>query len=337
MSNDNSLWKEKRVLVTGGAGFIGSTLVESLVDVGANVSVIDSLENGRMENIAKVLNEIECAKGDLRDPAVCLRACKDIEVVFNLAAKVAGVAYNSRHPAEMFRTNVAIGMNMMEAARVSDVELFLNVSSACVYRRNSSVPTPESEGFVDEPEPSNLGYGWAKRVLELEGRLYAKEYGMTISTIRPFNSYGPRDHFDLESGHVIPSLVRKVVDGQNPITVWGDGSQTRSFIYVTDTVRGMLLAAESSEVAEPINIGNAEEISIGDLARLIISLAGKDTRIIFDKTKPSGQPRRRPDVQKASRLLGFEARVDLKEGLMRTIDWYRSEEARASPSLASAR
>jgi GDP-L-fucose synthase len=336
MIDSTSFWEDKKVLVTGGAGFIGSSLVETLVDAGANLRVIDSLENGRMSNVQGVMDKIEWVTGDLRDFNVCLKACSESEIVLNLAAKVSGVAYNSQHPANMFHTNVAIGMNMLEAARVSDVERFLNVSSACVYPRDSQVPTPESEGFVDDPEPSNVGYGWAKRVLELQGRFYAKEYGMTISTVRPFNSYGPRDHFDLELGHVIPSLVRKIVDGQDPIAVWGNGAQTRSFIYVRDTVAGMILAVERSITAEPINIGSAEEISIGDLARLIISLAGTNPRIEFDETKPSGQPRRCPDVEKAKKLLGFEARVPLKEGLTKTIDWYRNQQTGAIQSPITA-
>src|SRR6266581_7495664 len=230
MSAQNSFWEGKRVLVTGGAGFIGSHLVEALSQSNAELSVVDSFENGSQSYIESALGNVELIKGDLRDFDRCLDACKDVEIVLNLAAKVAGVAYNSKHPADMFRTNLKIGMNMLEAARLCEVERFLNVSSACVYRRDSPVPTTEDEAFVGDPEPSNLGYGWAKRVLELQARLYSQEYGMQVVNVRPFNSYGPRDHFDVEAGHVIPSLIKKITDGNNPLIVWGDGSQTRSFI-----------------------------------------------------------------------------------------------------------
>jgi GDP-L-fucose synthase len=324
MTAQNSFWAGKRVLVTGGAGFIGSHLVEALSQLGADVRVVDSFENGSKANIESALDNIELIRSDLTDFDKCLQACEDVEIVLSLAAKVAGVAYNSEHPADMFRKNVRIGMNMLEAARLTNVERFLNVSSACVYRRNSPVPTTEDEGFVDDPEPSNLGYGWAKRVLELQARLYSQEYGMHVISVRPFNSYGPRDHFDIESGHVIPSLIKKVMDGDNPLIVWGDGSQTRSFIYVDDTVRGMILATERS-VAEPVNIGSAEEISIANLARLIISLTNSKTEVRFDTSKPSGQPRRCPDVTSAKSRLGFEAVVSLNEGLRETINWYTGE------------
>lgn len=318
------------MLVTGGAGFIGSHVVEALGSAGATVRVADSLTSGSIENLRSILPRIEWVEVNLLDPDGCVKACDGIEIVLNLAAKVAGVAYNSAHHADMFCTNVKIGMNMLEAARISDVERFLVVSSACVYSRDSTVPTPESEGFVNDPEPSNFGYGWGKRVLELQGRLYAQQYGMKTAIVRPFNTYGPRDHFDLEYGHVIPSLIKKVMDGDNPLVVWGDGKQTRSFVYVTDVVSGMIRAIEKYPVADPVNIGTEEEISIGDLTNLIVRLTRPTTDIVFDRSKPSGQQRRCPDLTKAKSSLGFEAGVRLSDGVEETIHWFRSRHSSAN-------
>jgi GDP-L-fucose synthase len=196
-------------------------------------------------------------------------------------------------------------------------------SSACVYRRHCLVPTPESEGFVDDPEPSNLGYGWAKRFLEVQGRCYAQEYPIKIALPRPYNAYGPRDDFDWETSHVIPALIRKVVEGHNPIEVWGDGSQTRSFLYVSDFVEGLMLITERYPKCEPINIGSDEEVTIAKLIKQIIEIAGSQTEIEFNLSKPGGQPRRIGDYTKAHEILGFEPKVSLDEGLRRTITWYQ--------------
>jgi len=321
---NSSFWKNRRVLVSGGAGFIGSHLVEVLVHSGARVRIADSFENGSTDNIRRVAHEIDIMKANLLDPSDCIEACADMNMVLNLGAKVAGVAYNSLHSADMFHANVRIGTNMLEASRLTNVDRFLIVSSACVYGRNTSVPTPEAEGFFGDPEPSNLGYGWAKRVLELQGRLYAEQYGMKIAIVRPFNTYGPRDHFDVEFGHVIPSLIRKVIEGQNPLVVWGDGTQTRSFVYVTDVVEGMLMALQRNTSATPINLGSSEEISIGNLARLIKQLSSANITIVFDTKMPSGQPRRCPDVSLAKDELGFQAETMLEDGIRQTIDWYRN-------------
>jgi GDP-L-fucose synthase len=324
MPDTSMFWRNKKVLVTGGAGFIGSHLVQSLLDREATVRVVDSLENGSLENLSPSKGAMEHVQADLGNLDNCLAACAGMDAVMGLAAKVAGVAYNSSHPAEMFRANTKIGLNLLEATRKLDVERTLVVSSACVYRRNSTVPTPESEGFIDDPEPSNLGYGWAKRVLELQARMYSEEYGAKIAIVRPFNTYGPRDHFDPEYGHVIPSLIKKATEGQDPIIVWGDGTQTRSFIYVTDVVEGMLLALEKYAVADPVNIGTEEEVTVDSLARQIVDLAGTRAGLQFDITRPSGQPRRAPDVTKAREKLGFESKIRLHDGLKRTIDWYVS-------------
>lgn len=316
-----SLWSDSVVLVTGGAGFIGSHLLEQLVRTGATVRIADSFESGSRKNFGEVKRKVQILRTDLLEQDNCTKACNGVDIVMNLAAKVAGVEYNSTHSSEMFLKNTRIGMNMLEAARLSDVKGFLCVSSACVYSRDATVPTPEKEGFLGDPEPSNLGYGWAKRVLEIQSKLYANQYGMKIAIVRPFNTYGPRDHFGSQYGHVIPSLITKVMNGESPLRVWGNGQQTRSFVFVTDVVRGMMLAVENFVTADPINIGSSEEISISELAHLIISIAKSSVGIVFDESKPQGQPRRCPDVRKAKTVIGFESKVPLMEGLRETIDW----------------
>ncbi len=322
----DKFWVGKRVVVTGGAGFIGSHLVEELIRVGAQARVADSFTTGSLDNLQGVANQIEISRVDLSDFDDCIKACSNADIIMNLAAKVAGVAYNSLHSSEMFSMNVRIGMNMLEAARASNVDRFLCVSSACVYSREAKVPTPEEQGFFKEPEPSNLGYGWAKRVLEVQARLYAEQYGMKIAIVRPFNTYGPRDHFASNNNHVIPSLLTRVLAEEDPLTVWGNGKQTRSFVYVADMVRGLMLATEKYAEADPLNLGSSEEISIEGLSRMIVDLARPGTRIKFDESKPQGQPRRCPDVSKAKAKLGFESSAGIKTGLRQTLEWLREHE-----------
>jgi GDP-L-fucose synthase len=325
-SVNDRFWEDRKVLVTGGAGFIGSHLVESLLRIGAKVRVADSAAVRPELGSLGDRHDLQWIQADLLDYGACLKACSGVEIVLNLAAKVAGVAFNSKYPAEMFHSNVRIGLNMLEAARSTSVDTFLVVSSACVYSRDASVPTPENEGFLGDPEPSNLGYGWAKRVLELQGSLYASQYGMKIGIVRPFNTYGPRDHFDGEFGHVIPSLIKKVCRGDNPLQVWGSGAQTRSFIFVTDVVKGMLRTVEKYPIADPLNIGSDQEISIAALAEMIVKLSGSDAPLVYDLERPSGQPRRCPDIMKAKAKTEFEATVSLTEGLNETIGWYRKSQ-----------
>ncbi len=295
--------------------------MEQLVRTGARVRVADSFETGSRRNLGTIRRKIQIMKADLLAQENCVKACTGVDVVMNLAASVAGVEYNSTHSSEMFVKNTRIGMNMLEATRLSQADEFLCVSSACVYSGNAAVPTAETQGFLEDPEASNLGYGWAKRVLEVQSRLYADQYGMKIAIVRPFNTYGPRDHFGSQYGHVIPSLVSRVLDGESPLRVWGNGQQTRSFIYVTDVVRAMLLAVEKYASADPINIGSSEEISIGELARMVLDLARSGGEIVFDDSKPRGQLRRCPDVRKAKAVIGFESMTPLKDGLEKTIEW----------------
>jgi len=318
-----AFWKSKTVLVTGGGGFIGSHLVELLLAAGARVRVTDRSEDKIERTLAAVRGAVEFLPGDHLDFAFCQKACRGAQYVMHLAARVGGVGYNLSHPGTLFFENVIMSTNMMEASVRSGVERYLCVSSACVYPRSSTVPTPEAEGFRDDPEPTNLGYGWSKRVAEVQAKCYAIQYPLRISVARPYNAYGPRDDFRWETSHVIPALIRKVLEKQDPVLVWGDGEQSRAFVYVTDIARGMMLSLEKYPVPDPVNLGTEEEVAIKDVVSLIAELSGEKPRIVFDASKPSGQPRRRADTAKAKRLLGYEAQVPLREGLKRTIEWYR--------------
>lgn len=318
-----NFWKDKKVLVTGGAGFVGSHVVEKLVERGAIVSVLDNLQNGSIKNIDHLKDKVHFIKGDCTDLKEARVACSGQEIVMNLAARVGGIEYNRTHQATMMRDNLLIGVVMLEAARAEKVKRFLVASSACVYPHDCSVPTPEAEGFLDEPEKTNGGYGWAKRMAEKEGEYYAEEFGMEVAIVRPYNCYGPRDHFDPETSHVIPALIKRVFDGENPVRVWGSGHQTRAFLYVEDLAEGMILAIEKYPTSDPVNLGTDEEISIKDLIGKIIDISGVKAEVEFDLSKPDGSPRRNSDNTKAKEKLGFEGKTNLDAGLERTIAWYK--------------
>ncbi len=321
-------WQQRRVLVAGGCGFVGSHLVERLLELGASVIVADRRGDSMQRFLRHVANDVEYLAGDLRERPFADRTVASAEAVFNMAAVVGGVHYNSTHPGSLFTENVTIGLTLLEAARRAGVERYCVVSSACVYPRFPKVPTTEDQGFLDDPEVTNLGYGWAKRVLELQGRFYAEQYGMKIAVARPYNIYGPRDDFDWETSHVIPALIRKVVEGQDPIEVWGDGSQTRSFFYVTDAVEGLLGLLEKHPAPEPVNLGTDEEVTVADLVGRIIRIAGSPAEVRFDPDRPRGQPRRKGDFTRSRQRIGHRPAVGLDEGLRRTIEWYRRERAK---------
>jgi GDP-L-fucose synthase len=321
-------WDRKKVLVTGGGGFIGSHVVELLLAAGrgVKVTVADHAGPNKRRNLAAVWKDVRFVAAELADPAAARRLCKGQDVVINMAASVGGVGWNSVHPGSLFRDNMAVGLNVLEAARRADVGRFVVVSSACVYPRDCAIPTPETEGFRDAPEITNAGYGWAKRMQEYAGRAYHEEFGMEVAIARPYNAYGPRDHFDPARSHVIAALIKRVCDGESPVKVWGDGSATRSFLYVEDFARGVLEVAAKYPKADALNIGADDEISVRELAEMVVRLAGTGAKLTFDLMKPAGQPRRRCDVTKAKKEIGFQARVGLPEGLAKTIEWYRKYE-----------
>lgn len=318
-----NFWKNKKVLVTGGAGFIGSRMVEKLVERGAIVSILDNFQTGKKSNLIQVKDSIKIIKGDCRNIQDAFRACNNTDIIMNLAARVEGIEFNRTHQATMMSENLLIAAVVIEAARKANVERFLVVSSACVYPRACSVPTNESEGFLDEPEPANGGYGWAKRMGEKLGEYYAQQFGMKVGIVRPYNCYGPRDHFEPQPTHVVPALIKRVFNGENPVKVWGTGNQTRAFLYVDDLAEGMILGIEKYPIPDPINLGTNEEISIKGLVEKIIKLSGKDLKIQFDTTKPDGSMRRNSDNSKAKEKIEFTANTSLEEGLQKTIEWYK--------------
>jgi len=320
----SNFFKLKKVLVTGGTGFVGSHLVEKLVSLGAKVTVFDRMSSGTIRFIPQLEGTVRFIKGDCAILEDASAACAGQDIVMNLAAHVGGIEYNRFHQATMLRDNLLIASTMLEAARIAAVERFLVVSSACIYPSDARIPTPETEGYRSEPEPTNGGYGWAKRMAEKLGMYYAEEFRMKVAIIRPYNAYGPRDEFDPKSSHVIPALIKRVVDGEDPVIVWGSGNQTRAFLYVDDLVDGMLKAIEKYPVPDPVNLGTDVEISVRELIEKIVKFSGKKTKIIFDTTKPDGSLRRNSDNTKAKERIGFEASTPFDTGLKKTIDYYLS-------------
>ena len=290
-----TFWSQRKVVVTGGGGFIGSHLVDRLLAAGATVKVVDF---GAREQKRKITAEcaarLEYHDADLTDPQSCNKVCRGADIVMHLAARIRGVGYNVKHHGEMFFSNALLNLHMLEAARLMEVDRFLSVSTVGVYPAECAVPTPEEDGFKGEPEASGYGYGWAKRLAEVQSRCYAQEYGMKIAIVRPYNVYGPGMDFNPETAPVISGQIMKVLAARDVLTVWGDGEQTRSFTYVTDEVDGMMLAIEKHPAADPLNIGTSEEIKIKDLIALLVQLSGKQLRIEYDLTKPSGAARRCP-------------------------------------------
>lgn len=321
----SKFWKDRKVLVTGGTGFIGSHVVEKLVDYGARVTVLDHIKKGKIKNIPHLSKKVNFIAGNCDSPKEARKACKGQDVVMNLAARVGGIEYNRTHQASILSENLAIASVMIEAARVEKVERFLVVSSACVYPHDAKVPTAESEGFRGEPESTNGGYGWAKRMAEKLGMYYSEQYDMKVGIVRPYNAYGPRDHFNPKTSHVIPALIARVLQGEDPLNVWGSGKQTRAFLYVGDLALGMIRAIEKYPVADPINLGTNEEISIKELIKMIIAISGVNTKVIFDVSKPDGSPRRNSDNTNAIKHLNYKASTKLRTGLEKTIQWYRHE------------
>jgi len=317
-------WKAKRVLVAGGAGFVGSHLVEQLVEDEAQVTVADNLESGTLDNLKAVMDRIRFIRGDLTHREFCEQVTREQDIVMNLAARAYGIGYSCGHQGEMLTVNTLINLHLLEAARKNGAPRFLLVSSSCVYPDDAAVPTPELDAFTGWPEGANAGYGWSKRMAELQAKYYAAEHGMQIAIVRPFNAYGGRYRWQGGSSHVIPSLVKKVMDGENPVVVWGSGDQERNFLHVRDFAWGMKLLTERYATAEPVNLGLEETVSLKQLVYTILRVSGKEgVRVEFDRTKPEGRPVKSADSQKLRVIAPeFRSRVSLEDGMKEMIAWY---------------
>jgi len=311
--DSHEFWKNRRVCVTGGAGFLGSFITARLRERGATDIFIPTIE-----------------KYDLVDPTSIRQMLADSrpDVIIHLAAQVGGIGANREHPAEFFYNNLMMGVQLMHQAWQTGVEKFVAIGTVCAYPKFTPVPFREDDIWNGYPEETNAPYGLAKKMLLVQAQAYRQQYGYNAIFLLPVNLYGPRDNFHPDSSHVIPALIRKCIEaqeaGREELVVWGDGSPTREFVYAQDAAEGIVLASERYNDPDPVNIGSGHEISIKDLAMLIARLTGFEGRLVWDASKPNGQPRRGLDTSRAEQRFGFKAQVDFEEGLRRTIDWYRS-------------
>ncbi len=307
-----SFWDNKTILVTGGSGFLGSVLVDKLVrERGVDA---DSIMTPRSSDL------------DLRRWENCERSVKGADIVIHLAAKVGGIGFNKNWPGTLFYENAIMGIQMMEAARLAGVHKFVAVGTVCAYPKFTPVPFKEEDLWNGYPEETNAPYGIAKKIMLVQGQAYRQQYGFNAIYLLPVNLYGPGDNFEPSRSHVIPALIKKMVDskrdGEREIVVWGTGRASREFLYVEDAAEGILLATERYDKPEPVNLGFGSEITIEELVNLISKLAGFTGRVRWDASKPDGQPRRHLDTRKAKTEFGFEAHTSLEEGLARTIKFY---------------
>ncbi len=306
--------QDKRILLTGGSGFLGQHVVAALERQGVSRAQI-TIPRSRSQ--------------DLRQWQVCQEVVQGQDIVIHLAAHVGGIGLNQAKPAELFYDNLMMGSQLIHAAYQAGVKKFVCLGTICAYPKFTPVPFRESELWNGYPEETNAPYGIAKKALLVQLQAYRQQYGFQGIYLLPVNLYGPLDNFDLFSSHVIPALIRKVheaqVANQPYIEVWGDGSPTREFFYAEDCARGIVLATQTYDDPDPVNLGTGEEISIKDLVHLICELMGYEGEIRWQTDKPNGQPRRCLDVTQAEKRFGFKAQIFLREGLKRTIDWYRQQ------------
>ncbi len=307
----NKFWQDKSVCVTGGAGFLGSFVLEKLDARGAKNVFVPHIEDYDLTQIEDINRMLDKAKPD---------------IIIHLAALAGGIGANRERPAEFFYQNLMMGVPLMHRAWETGVEKFVAIGTICAYPKFTEIPFKEENLWEGYPEETNAPYGLAKKMLLVQAQAYREQYDFNAVYLLPVNLYGPRDNFNLKTSHVIPALIRKCIEakerGDQEIVVWGTGSPTREFLYAGDAAEGILLAAERYNDSEPVNLGSGMEISIKDLVELIVKLTGFEGKLVWDKSKPDGQPRRALDVQRAYEYFGFKAQMSFEEGLRRTIEWY---------------
>jgi GDP-L-fucose synthase len=321
-----TFWADKRVCVTGGAGFLGGFLLEELERRGARHVFVPTYPEYDLTRRDDILRMLDTAKPD---------------IVLHLAAVVGGIGANMANPGKYFYDNAMMGIQLIEESRLGGVSKFVALGTICAYPKFAPIPFREEDLWTGYPEETNAPYGLAKKMMLVQCQSYREQYGFDGIFLLPVNLYGPRDNFDLETSHVIPAMVRKMIaarEAGETVTLWGDGTPTREFLYVEDCARAIAMAAEHYDGAEPVNLGAGWEISIKDLAELIAKHVGYTGEIVWDTSKPNGQPRRKLDVSRAKEYFGFEAKVPFDEGIRRTVEWWetnRQNRARGGSSLAT--
>jgi GDP-L-fucose synthase len=310
----SSFWKNQRVVVTGGAGFLGSFVVKKLQRADVQEIIVPRKHDY-----------------DLRDPAAIdeLLGTARPNIIIHLAATVGGIGANRAHPAEYFYDNLMMGTQLLHKSWQAGVDKFVAIGTVCAYPKITPVPFREETLWDGYPEETNAPYGLAKKMLLVQSDAYRQQYGFNSIFLLPTNLYGPGDNFDPERSHVIPALIKKCIEakerGDDHILAWGDGSPTREFLYVEDAAEGILLAAERYNDSQPVNLGSAFEISIKELVETIAQVTGFEGRIVWDTSKPNGQPRRKLDISRAEACFGFKSVTPFPEGMRKTVDWYQAE------------
>jgi GDP-L-fucose synthase len=310
--SDLKFWQNKRICVTGGAGFLGSFVLEALKQRGATDIFVPKIEEYDLVNPQDIQRVLDLSQPD---------------IIIHLAALAGGIGANRARPADFFYINLMMGVQLMHEAWKRGVSKFVAIGTVCAYPKFTPIPFKEENLWEGYPEETNAPYGLAKKMLLVQAQAYRQQYGFNAIYLLPVNLYGPKDNFNLETSHVIPALVRKCIEaqerGEKEVFLWGDGTPTREFLYAGDAADGILTAAEFYNGSEPVNIGSGQEISIKDLAELITRLTGYEGKLVWDTTKPNGQPRRALDTSRAAEYFGWRASVRFDEGLRQTIAWYR--------------
>jgi GDP-L-fucose synthase len=311
-----SFWSDKRVVVTGGAGFLGSFVVEQLRAKGCHQIVVPRSRDYDLVQMEAVRR---------------LYADTNPDIVIHLAARVGGIGANQANPGRFFYDNLMMGSQLMEIGRQCGLKKFVALGTICAYPKFAAIPFKEEDIWNGYPEETNAPYGLAKKMMLVQSQAYRQQYGFNSIALFPVNLYGPRDNFDLETSHVIPALIRKCAEaqeaGRSEIVLWGDGTPTREFLYVEDAADGILQASEQYNDSLPLNLGTGEEVTIKNLALLIAAELGYQGSIVWDPTKPNGQPRRCLDVSRIKQAIGFQAKHALRMGLKKTIQWFQANRA----------